>query len=423
MIPPLPQATLDANPAFARAWEYVTTHMLENDASRRSLHDERTRKWREGVIAERRTIGSEEDEHGHDADGHTLGSNEAQTEDVNLEEELRKARVSRVKMEVLKEVFRDIAFVDHLDQIHDQAAMEEGQKMDFKTGVSLQQDVGPPSKLSGLKDTLLVISAYIDTCCQRTPSSIGLADGELLLADDVALFKENIGVVAEAVGTRLVELEREMSDIAALAGRNEMEKQYADTDQVDTDAVNTSGHEQGPAQSSQKQSLVSTITTQQGHLAALNDTLPTTLTTLSSTLTTLQSLHRDNLSQQIRALETNKHGVLSRWTTSRAQFLASVAKAMSLKTRIMVLEEQDNLQQSLPTEAIAEKMVGLDEQETELDRRIDALSDLLGKYEDLDTDPRRGVDVLRTLGRRYGEIEGEVGFVREDIERLGRQTK
>ncbi|KAK4947625.1 hypothetical protein LTR10_013571 [Elasticomyces elasticus] len=393
MIPPLPQATLDANPAFARVWEYVTTNVLENDASRRLLHEERRRKWREGVSVERRTTGSGEDEDGQDADEYTRGSSKGQTEDVNLEEELRKARVSRMKMEILREVLRDIAFVDHPDQTQDRVDMDEGPRMDFRTGVSLQQD--------------------------RTPSSIGLADGELLLADDVALFKENIGITADAVGTRLVEIEREMSDIAALAGSNEMETQYGETDQVDINAIIAS--RQG--QPAQKQSLVSTLTAQTSYLATLNDTLPTILTSLSSTLTTLQTLHRETLSQQIRALETTKHGVLSRWTTSRAQFLASVAKAMSLKTRIMVLEEQNNLQQNLPTEAITEKMVGLDEQETDLDRRIEALSDLLGKYEDLDTNPRRGVDVLRTLGRRYAEIEREIGVVREDIERLGRETK
>ncbi len=36
MIPPVPAATLEANPVFARVWGHVTTELLEGDGSARN---------------------------------------------------------------------------------------------------------------------------------------------------------------------------------------------------------------------------------------------------------------------------------------------------------------------------------------------------------------------------------------------------
>lgn len=337
-----------------------------------------------------------------------------------------------------------------------------------------------------MKDTLLVISAYLD----MNSSGAGFTDEEArLLADDVAVFEEKIGLIAGAVATRLIELERRMAEIAALANwdnrnsidiHNDNEDTARITDRgmegdmdntnnrnnmhTGTDAGNRSRHGHGhggelPAKqrqppssspwippttpadhvpsasaqppskqvlvsnltthSSTEQTLVSLLTLQRAHLASLRDTLPTTLTTLSSSLTTLLTLHRDIVCHRLRTLQATKHGVLSRWTSSRASFLSSVATAMSLKTRILVLQEQNNVGHSRSSQVITDKMNSLDEQDTILDRRIEELSSLLGQYSlALHDDPRRGFEVLKTLGRRYGEIENDIERVREDIERL-----
>lgn len=138
MIAPLPQATLDANPAFARVWEHVTTQILEGDGSRSAMNEERRRKWKDyqASVRPEQNDGSGErkgEEDGQDVDDETYDASEA--EDVSIEEELHKARVARVRLNILREVLRDIAFVDGLERDE----VEEEPETDYKTADVLQK--------------------------------------------------------------------------------------------------------------------------------------------------------------------------------------------------------------------------------------------------------------------------------------------
>jgi hypothetical protein len=127
MIPFLPEATLDAHPAFARLWTYITTEVLEDDASRKSVNQEKERVegWRARVDTARRArrdffaAGArkpEDDdgyalhgEHSREDDGRVRGPGEGMIkendkEKLRFEEALNNARVETMRMEILRDV-------------------------------------------------------------------------------------------------------------------------------------------------------------------------------------------------------------------------------------------------------------------------------------------------------------------------------
>merc|ERR1712000_305042 len=160
----------------------------------------------------------------------------------------------------------------------------------------------------GLRDDLLVISAYIDASRSNSPGRSeagsdarkGLLsiDGQELLENDIVLFKENVSTVADVVGKRLVEIESGLAKLAGIAALDEEEQEQDDqqaggirydegtsTRAPERDSMNRATP--GDRPSKDLSTLFSSLTAQVDHLATLRQTLPTRLTTMSGTLTTL----------------------------------------------------------------------------------------------------------------------------------------
>ncbi|OAL39266.1 hypothetical protein AYO20_01584 [Fonsecaea nubica] len=236
---------------------------------------------------------------------------------------------------------------------------------------------------------------------------------EGLLYEDIVRFKMNIGTIADAVSSRLVELESSLcalSDIALENGHGE-----------EDEGVGRSKSAQGRLRVSWN--LRESVQTQLSHLSDLRENvLPSSLTTLTATLQQLLTLQRQLLQLQIQHLETSKHGVLSRYTMSKIAFLDTVAQAMALKAQVLVLEARKEFEFSPEAErrkeVIGKKMAEVQKEEDELDNRIGSLESVLAEYEAIDP----GASIMGRLGKRYKEIEEEMEGVRKDIEMLQRRA-
>ncbi|KAJ9501784.1 hypothetical protein H2202_002746 [Exophiala xenobiotica] len=496
VIPFLPEATLDAHPAFARLWTYITTEVLEDDASRKSVNqeEERVEGWRARVDTARRDLAAaarkpEDDdgyalhgEHSREDDGRVRGPGkgtikENDKDKLRFEEALNKARVETMRMEILRDVLRDIAYFGHDDKSVSTKTRDD--YYDYNSSDRLSTSISHTSHSKQLtprlRDDLLVISAYIDatfaSSCStfRKRSEAGSGSGsdadkrqrlpidgdgqELLEEEDISRFKENISTIADVVGKRLVEIESGLAELAGIAldaldekqGQDEQDDQHVDDDicydegtstrTLERDRDNMNRATPAPADRppfKDSSSLFSSLTAQTDHLATLRQrTLPIRLTNLSGTLTTLLGLQRDLLSRQLRALEATKHGVVSRHAQARMNFFATVARAMDLKTRVLLLEERAKVEMNEHAEArtklINQKIAELDAQEEQLDGRVEELQAVLDEYgragEDAGYGRDGGVDVMTRLGRKYGAVEREMEAVRADIARLEARTQ
>ncbi|KAK5453543.1 hypothetical protein LTS15_006728 [Exophiala xenobiotica] len=501
VIPFLPEATLDAHPAFARLWTYITTEVLEDDASRKSVNQEKERVegWRARVDMARRARRDltaaaaarkpkDDDgyalhgEHSREDDGRVRGPGkgmvkENDKEKLRFEEALNKARVEAMRMEILRDVLRDIAYFGHDDKsVSTKARDDYDYNSSDRPSTSISQSSHSKQLTPRLRGDLLVISAYIDATFTSSRSNVrdrseagsgsgsdadkrqGLlsidGDGrELLVQEDISRFKENISTIADVVGKKLVEVESGLAELAGIAldgldekqGQDDQDDQRVDDNICYAEGGNTRALERErdnmnratPTPADQPPSndspLFSSLTAQVDHLDTLRQkTLPIRLTTLSGTLTTLLGLQRDFLSRRLRTLEATKHGVLSRHAQARMDFFATVARAMDLKTRALLLEERAKVEMSehehaeARTQLVGDKMAELDGQEERLDRRVEELRAVLDEYgragEDAGYGRDDGVDVMTRLGRKYGAVEREMEGVRADIARLEART-
>ena len=277
-------------------------------------------------------------------------------------------------------------------------------------------DASPTTKTETLssariRDLILLVSTYLDV---HFNPSLGRAlpiEQEELLAEDLGMFKSNISIVAGALSSQLVTLEKSLCKLSniALHGTGD-----------DASAITTPPYS----------SLLTNLQQQSLHLHNLHTkTLPFSLTTLHSTLHTLLILQRQLLHLQLQHLETSHHGVLSRYYTSKLVFLKTVAQTMALKSQVVVLEARQELELSPEAEKrkaiMREQLETTERGEEGLDERIKILEGAVREYETLDAGGRKGEggDILRKLGQRYGEIEVEMEKVRIDIEMLERKTK
>ncbi|KAK5557137.1 hypothetical protein LTR46_004948 [Exophiala xenobiotica] len=498
VIPFLPEATLDAHPAFARLSTYITTEVLEDDASRKSVNqeEERVEGWRARVDAARRALRDlaasarkpEDDdgyalhsEHSREDDGRVAGPGkgtikEEDKEKLRFEEALNNAKVETMRMEILGDVLRDIAYFGNDDKsVSTKARVGDDYNSSDRLSTSISHTSHSKQLTPRLRDELLVISAYIDakftSSCStfRERSAAGSGSGwdadkrqgllsldgdgqELLEEEDISRFKENISTIADVVGKKLVEIESGLAELAGIAldaldekqGQDDRDDQHVDDDICYDEGGSTRAleRERGnmkratptPADRppSKDSSLFSSLTAQTDHLATLRQrTLPIRLRNLSGTLTTLLGLQRDLLSRKLRTLEATKHGVVSRHAQARRNFFATVARAMDLKTRVLLLEERAEVEMNEHAEArtklINQKMAELDAQEERLDGRIEELQAVLDEYgragEDAGYGRDDGVHVMTRLGRKYGAVEREMEAVRADIARLEARTR
>ncbi len=448
MIPLVAPETLETNPMFAKLWKHVTTQLLDEDGSTRRVNEQRIRAWqRERVEKQRRRRASEsvgvpvnEDTDGEDESwigekGHDVRKEKDLPE---FEEVLHAVRVGKMKHEILREVLMEVSYLDddakliggeleRTTQGHSQSrvpvrAKVEADLKDFTntefagdedkqhsisaTEKGAQESIQEAKNLGGLRDLILIISAYIDASTAGRLSE----DEEELLAENIRCFKANMPTIAAMVSSRLDHIKISLSNLASLTLED--------------------SHSQDSLQSSTA-SLSETLHTLQTSLRDLRTTtLPESLTRLATTLQSLLTLQRTLLHLKLAHLETSKHGILSRHHASKIAFLSTVAQTMALKTQVMVLEARREVIMSPAADkrrrAINKKMREMQEQERDMDERIRVLEGVMGEYAALDRGERgsgegEGFEIMKKLGRRYGEIEEEIGVVRQDIEMLERK--
>ncbi|KAL2434767.1 hypothetical protein ABEF95_006865 [Exophiala dermatitidis] len=546
MIPPLPESTLAANPAFARLWEYLTTEILRSDASRRCHLGNRWDGDGEPGLGEESLVtamtgsrldggyerfgevegrlsdaddddedGDEKDEYGEIAEQqqrhsldtkwgqdyyskNTTGQNgEKKTKTkkkASFEARLQQYRINGMKAYILRSMLADATYYGSMrEQRPDSGEVEAdrtGERRSTTTLAHLQPQMSKSTtetikaQPSELRDLLLLISAYLDVSTSMgLRSSVNLSqsqsqrqrpegpvltrrpglepyrrqesgsgtqlsvpaeaedrnkNGEAeaqsgghtqhhdlqmqlyhLLEEEIARFKESLPVVGELVGSRIVQVESALGEIAALATTSIPITNTATT--TTTTSTNTRGV--GSQTSGEPRPLLSNhIEAQLSQLRHLqSDVLAKRLSDITSHSQTLLALQRELIGLQLQHLERSKHGVLHRHSMARLGFLKIVAEAMELKTRVAVLETKRDLERNrtrgdgdVDSDIVARRLRDLDSEEVEADERLAALERLLKEYdavvrpEEQQKTGGGGEKLMQKLGARYKEIEGEM---------------
>lgn len=125
--------------------------------------------------------------------------------------------------------------------------------------------------------------------------------------------------------------------------------------------------------------------------------------------TTIHTLHRTALETAIRTLEQTLHGSVARTTKAQAEYLSTVAKAMSVKVQVQLNQLLVQTQSAEVEGALKAKVEELEREGSALRRRVREREEVLGEY--------RGSGAEGVAGE-YAEILREMGRVRGEIERL-----
>ncbi|EXJ81744.1 hypothetical protein A1O1_07809 [Capronia coronata CBS 617.96] len=474
------------------------------------------------------------------------------TKRKEFKEQLHESRVRRTKMQILQCLLGDLAYHPASKEQEQPSALKKNGRsgralptLDGKNGASddgarvglhaadendvhanqwetdmpsqpqprrYQGSVKIDERQGELRDLLLLISAYLDVRLSPHPDLDGgaaggdmpsarsralnallIRAGENPLADEIGRFEENISLVADMVGTRVVEVETALSEIAGLATagleEREQEQEQAEnqhprsgdktsvptvppskaearttisrikppsasasksrhTPLTPTPAISSHLQPSSSQPQPQSRSLQSGLEAQATYLTHLRSTLvPDHVSALTTQLHTLLDLQRTLLQRDIQYLESSRHGILHRHALSRLTFLTTVARAMELKARVLVLETQKKMETEetgmdsnsdhggkivagtgAPMKReephhhrrresrIAEQLRELDLQETQADERLARLEAVLGEYDNDAVDP--GGRLMLRLGARYGDIDREIAEVRRDIKFL-----
>lgn len=297
--------------------------------------------------------------------------------------------------------------------------------------LSTNQNANMCMNTTTFKDNLLVMTSYLDVVLwqgsrdsddEKVPV-LSRAEQDLLV-EDVEVFEQNIPFVAKLVGQRLVEVDQGLGEMISLSNTTDTHTNEHDQDQR---------HQTNPTEP--KKTLVESLRQNQDRSAFLRSSISPRLSTLSETITRLTSLQRDRLADEIRKLEVTKHGVVSRHAQSKTLFLVTVARAMDLKLRLLLVEVRKREQNGEATKAkkavTREKLSQIEREDSEVSRRIEELERLVGEYDSVDDDEHiisggagaGGGSVMTRLGKRYGEIEREMEMVKADVEKLQQRSK
>jgi hypothetical protein len=309
-----------------------------------------------------------------------------------------------------------------------------------------------------LRDLLLVVSAYLEVAGSSTdPDPVGW------LADDVRQFKGDVNVIARAVGGRMDAIRGQLWDVAKVGededghedaikdGPASIESRQKKPPSLPPSSPWFAKHpfqnrprsttqlqpqpQSQPPSTSPTRPLLDTLTRQVDHLSTLRSvTLPSRLVELQTTLDDHLSQGRHLLARQVKTLESAKHGVASRHLLGRTAFLAAVAEAMALKTKVLVLEARAVQNEDGKANLVKQKLARLQTEGRKLDDTLRQLQTVVGEYEragvevdhpnsnrkSTDDQSSKSVRVMTTLGHRYAQIDDDIDAVRADIRRLER---
>jgi hypothetical protein len=458
MIPLLSQDDLDGNPAFSKLWEHIITAHLESDGSTRRKDVSRIQDWQNarnlrlpgtaGSLPQARPSESPSavdlhPDHGgslldkldslelHDDPDDCANEQKAKPLPPSFEVHLRALRVARMRRRILKDVLGEVAYLpngssddgeeseavrsripvasttspDVLDHGESTGSFPSHGQDDFQAIIAKPQGGRSTTPDLGiLRDTILITSNYIDALAEGKSFS---QQEHNLLADDIAHFKQNISTIATTVSNHLTATETSLLNLCNVP----------------------------PPDPSPAALLSESVTAHQEHQNSLATKISSAMTTLHQIFSHLTTLQNTLLSLTLQSLEVSKHGILARHRASKLKFLTSFVEAMELKTRVLVLEARVRTETHPDTvarkEGVKTELRKLEEDTRRVEERRKLLEDVLGEYERLTVDEVRsdggvrnaGLEVMRTLGKRYGEIEKEMLSVKDDIERLDKQTE
>lgn len=269
-----------------------------------------------------------------------------------------------------------------------------------------KKDAGSESILnSQLRDLILIVVAYIQDS-EHQPLS---AEDQDLLSEEIDLFRSNLPRISQALSQKLIIQHKNLSTFAAQA----LLSLYPDSiPQTTTTSISSSA--------SPNISLsTSIIKLQEQHNLNQTHVLPQLLTTLTNSLTTLLQLQTTQLTHIIRRLEQHTYGAETRYMHSRTNFLATVAAGLEAKSNVMKLEARAKLYApgSRVREELEATRARLVKDRQVVENRVGMIEEALHEYAEADG---KGGEVLKTLGRRYAEIEKQMEVIRSDVEKLKR---
>ena len=430
MIPLLSAEDFYANPDFARVWEYIMTRLLEPDGSSRRENEARPRGWEASGKhrSESHRLSTTLADEDIAYEGYSFFSENSETrsrrdeakEKPSCEDLLQEVRVRRMKRRILREVLAEVPYLP--DDMKATALTEKNRRIPLasspdtlpkftttepvydtsKDGQSTEVESIQEQRqsLASLRDLILLMSAYVDACCDASFAKAVTDDERELLSEDIQHFTANIPAVADAMSAHLIDLEASLRVLSnsALESHEDDHRPPSPT------------------------TLSESIELQQTDLSRLRASLSPSLTTLQRTLHQFLTVQNTLLLNLLRHIEISKHGIPSRHAVSKVAFLDTVAQTMALKTEVLVLEAR--LRAAAGPEAEERRETARREMEMmeAEDRRLDARASVLeGVWEEYEAvDP--GGTVMKTLGRRYAEIEAEMEGVRGDIEKLERTS-
>ncbi|KAK4507101.1 hypothetical protein PRZ48_000835 [Zasmidium cellare] len=305
MLPPVDPEILSANPQFDALYRDLCSNKLEED-------------------------------------GTTKIDAKAQKERDAFKEELRKARVSAAKQNLVKS---------------------------YLSALSYRGDDLP----SELQELVGIIAASLSARLSKEDMN--------LLRDDVEKFKENIALIALVVSHAAAE------DITGIARLLQQDKPLDWRD------------------------LPSRLQGLQEETSQTRSAINSTRLSLIQQSSTIHTLYRQALELSIRTLEQTIHGSVSRYTKAKAEYLATVAKAMNAKTQVQLNQLLAQTQSEEMQGALKSKVEELEREEKGLRRKVREREEVLEEY-------RGQGGGIEGLAREYAEVLREAERVRGDVERL-----
>lgn len=126
--------------------------------------------------------------------------------------------------------------------------------------------------------------------------------------------------------------------------------------------------------------------------------------------TALHASHRQALDLSIRTLEQTLHGSVSRATKAKAEYLATVARAMSAKTQVQLNSLLGQTQSDEVRGALQAKVGELEREGSVLRRKVREKEQVLEEY--------RGQSGIEGVAGEYAQVLKEIERVKEDVQRL-----
>ncbi|KAK5073167.1 hypothetical protein LTR64_000425 [Lithohypha guttulata] len=322
MLPPIPTATLEANPHFAVLYNYLTTNILLSDGSTASR---------------------------------------SKTSEVSRVS-LRQAREDAAKESVLLLALEELALCEDVTEQPSQPLVSlDASRLAGHNGYRAE---GTPSLPVELRELVLNVTNYLSVSLDQRANMTLPKDTDELMREEQEMFQQYLPEICSALSRYLVSIESKLASTAR--------------------TLLPPTTEQKPTRSKPRQEslsdIVSSATTLTNNLQSVQ--LPAQLQATLSSLQSHLDSHRIDLQNRIRHLELHTHGTQSRYLTARAAYLAAVSRGVEAKARLTKLEQEKALLENVD---VMRQMDGqlerLEFEEQQLDGKVDELEKLLKQHE------------------------------------------